>query len=74
MRSGGEAATADYLPFFAGGGVTLSEGAGSQVNLPAMISERAISELPMRAPVSIMGRWPALSWRTRLETTLTKIC
>lgn len=44
MRSGGEAATADYLPFFAGGGVDLSEGAGSQVNLPAMISERAISE------------------------------
>ncbi len=74
MRSGGEAATADYLTFFAGGGVKASEGAGSQVNFPAIISERAISEKPIRAPGSIMGRWPALNWRTRLETTLTKIC
>ncbi len=44
MRSGGEPATSDYFPFLAGGGVKASEGAGSQVNFPAMISERAISE------------------------------
>src|ERR1700733_45579 len=39
-----------------------------------MISVKAMSENPMRGPVSISGRCPDVNCRTRLETTLTSNC
>src|ERR1700678_3882099 len=39
-----------------------------------MISVSAMSEKPMRGPVSTIGRCPAVSCRTRLDTTLTSNC